>query len=50
MAVAKNKAQQPAAARRPSDKADDNKAKGQAAARSPISARTRNSPPTATCC
>ncbi len=32
MAVAKNKAQQPAAARRPSEKADDDKAKDQAAA------------------
>ena len=32
MAVAKNKAQQPAAAQRPSDQADDNKAKDQAAA------------------
>src|SRR5258705_2397113 len=31
MAVAKNKAQQPAAAQRPSDKADDTKAKGQVA-------------------
>ena len=31
MAVAKNKAQQPAAARRPSDKADDSKAKNAAA-------------------
>jgi hypothetical protein len=42
MAVAKNKAQQPAAAQRPSDQADDTKAKAIPPLRSPISARARN--------
>ena len=51
MAVAKNKAEQPAAARPPSDKAEDKKAtKDQPRPRWPISARRRNSGPTATCC